>query len=202
MPQELGGRRMNGRARVAAILLTLAVGGCGSTTAGSTGTTKSAAGTAATTASTPASSAATAPPSSGAPPAAAVTNSTAYGKNTCALLPAATIDSTIGVHVAAGIWDGHVCTWISKSPVGGATVGWIAPGSPQLAAAAAPSGSSIAGLGVKNAGRVQTGLPAPLAPSQAFLIIDLGHGGMTVHVSGPAVTLDEAATLAKDVLSG
>jgi hypothetical protein len=106
------------------------------------------------------------------------------------------------VHVAAGIWDGHVCTWVSKSPAGGATLGWVAPGDPALAAAAAPGGSTIAGLGVTNSGRVQTGIPAPLPPSQALLIIDLGHGGMTVHVSGPAVTLDEAATLAKDVLGG
>ena len=192
---------MGGRALISAVLVTLAVGGCGSTTANTSDTAPSQAAAAATTTSTPAPSTST-PPSSAVPTTAAVVNSAAYGKNVCTLLPAATIDSTIGVHVAAGIWDGHVCTWISKSPVGGATIGWIAPGSPMLAGAAAPAGSSIDGLGVKNSGRVQTGLPAPLAPSQALLVIDLGHGGMTVHVSGPAVTLDEAGTLAKDVLGG
>lgn len=176
---------------------------------GSSGSTGSPASTATSTAvATPASTAsAQAPPTASFAPVttpAASAGAVPFGKNVCLMISATTIDQTIGVHVSASSWDGHVCTWLSTSPKGGATIGWLEPGSTSLVgvnSSVVPAGMTrVNGLGLAALGRVQTGLPAPLAPTQAFLIVALPQGGLTVHLSGPAVTLDEAVTLAHDVL--
>ena len=162
--------------------------------------------TAAVPSAAPSVTAPSAAPSAAASAAAASAGSGAvpFGKNVCDLLPAATIDQTIGVKTYFHAWDNHVCTWISSNPTGGATIGWLAPGNALLAGVSGstvPAGATaVSGLGLWALGRTQTGLPAPAAPTSASLLIALPQGGMTVHVSGPAVTLDEAVTLAHDVL--
>ncbi len=138
------------------------------------------------------------------PPASGGTGAIPFGMDVCKLLPAATIDQAIGVNITFQAWDNHVCTWISSNPTGGATIGWLAPGSAILAGlsgSTVPAGATVvSGLGLRALGRTQTGMPAPAAPTSALLVVMLPQGGMTVHVSGPAVTLDEAAALAHDVL--
>ncbi len=152
-----------------------------------------------------AASAAASAASAGSSAAVSTAVSDSFGKNVCTLLAVGTIDQTLDIKIADQGWDGHVCTWVSRQPAGGATIGWLEPGSPLLvlppAGATLPVGETeVHGLGDLAVGRVQAGLPSPLPPSQAFLIVKLPQGGMTVHVSGPAVTLDEAVMLAHDVL--
>ncbi len=129
-----------------------------------------------------------------------------YGKNVCDILPDATINASLGIHIKSHGWDGQVCSWSSTSPAGGATIGWIKPGDPMLVGAGsgcrAPS-TPVGGIGLDACATLQTGLPAPLLPSSVLMIVDLGgQGGMTVHVSGKNVTVDQAVVLGNDVLNG
>ncbi len=203
------------------VLLVAACGSSGASPSGLSGEPASAAASQAATA--PAtSSASSAPSASASSPAsmaptdgASAAPSTAgggmpanipYGKNVCDILPDATINSTLGIHVKSHGWDGHVCSWYSTSPAGGATIGWVKPGDPMLAGAVsgclAPS-TPVDGIGLDACGMLQTGLPAPLPPSSVLMVVDLGsQGGMTVHVSGKDVTIDQAVVLGNDVLNG
>ena len=126
-----------------------------------------------------------------------------YGKNVCDILPAATIDATLGIHIKSHGWDGHVCSWSSTTPPGGATIGWLEPGSAFLAGSGCqPGATPVPDLGVSACAAVQTGLPSPLPPTGVLLIVKLDTGGLSVHVSGTSVTIDNAVTLAKDVMGG
>ncbi len=160
---------------------------------------------------TSASSPASMPPASGTSTAPSTAGSSMpanvpYGKNVCDIVPDATINSTLGIHVKSHGWDGHVCSWYSTSPAGGATIGWIKPGDPMLLGAGsgcqAPT-TPVSGIGLDACALLQTGLPAPLPPSSVLMTIDLGsQGGMTVHLSGKDVTTDQAVELGNDVLNG
>jgi len=122
--------------------------------------------------------------------------------NLCNAIDVPTINSLLGINVKPGIWDGTVCTWISTSPTGGLTVGRLpeAQGASAIAAAKAKGETSITGLGSAAVGLVQTGLPAPLAPTQAFVMVDLGTALVTIHMSGPAVTMALATQVAHKLL--
>jgi hypothetical protein len=154
----------------------------------------------------------TAPASASVAPTAAASSATAspaaggsvpYGKNVCDILPAATIDTTLGIHIKSHGWDGHVCSWSSTTPPGGATIGWLEPGSAFLAGSGCqPEATPVPDLGLQACATVQTGLPSPLPPTSVLMIVKLDTGGMTVHVSGTSVTVDNAVTLAKDVMGG
>jgi hypothetical protein len=45
-------------------------------------------------------------------------------------------------------------------------------------------------------------MAAPAPPSQVLLIVDFGTIGLTIHISGPAVTLAEAVKIEEAVLGG
>jgi hypothetical protein len=109
--------------------------------------------------------------------------------------------------VAKSAWDGHECTFVGPAP-GGATVGWLAETSDTLVKSFSPVSLAIpgttqpAGLGDRVVARLQTGLPAPVAASQVLLIVDFGTIGLSIHISGPAVTVDDAIKIEQAVLTG
>lgn len=117
----------------------------------------------------------------------------------CNAIDGATIDSVLKVNVGSGIWDGtHNCVWVSKQPAGGLTLSRLteAQGAPFLT-----GGTPVPGLGVRAvAGRTQTAQPSPLPASAALVVVDLGDKVLSIHVSGPAVTLQDAVTIAHDLL--
>ena len=119
--------------------------------------------------------------------------------NLCTAIDSSTIDSVLKVKVSTGIWDGtHNCTWVSTQPAGGLTLSRLTEtqGAPFFT-----GGTPIAGLGIRAVGGgIRTGQPSPLPASSAQVVIDLGDRVLSVHVSGPAVSIDDAVKIAHDVL--
>jgi len=122
--------------------------------------------------------------------------------NLCGAVDVPTINSELGLNVKPGVWDGTVCTWVSTNPAGGFTLGRLpeSQAASLLASGQAAGGTQVAGLGVAAVVTVSTGVPAPLPPAQAYVFVDLGTALVTMHISGPTVTLDQATELAHDVL--
>jgi hypothetical protein len=147
------------------------------------------------------------PPSTGAPSSPSPTASGqglpagVSGANTCTILKDFDFAGTIGVAVTKSAWDGHECVWYTSAAAGGATVGWQAEGSNTMVQSF-PGTTEPAGLGNRAVARAQSGMAAPAPPSQVLLIVDFGTIGLSIHISGPAVTLAEAVKIEESVLGG
>jgi hypothetical protein len=130
------------------------------------------------------------------------------GANTCTILKGFDFTGTIGVTPTKSAWDGHECVWYTSATAGGATVGWQAESSNTMVKSFSPASLAIpgttepAGLGNRAVARVQSGLALPAPPSQVLLIVDFGTIGLSIHISGPAVTLAEAIAIEEAVLRG
>jgi hypothetical protein len=118
----------------------------------------------------------------------------------CDWLDKPTIDASLGLSVGKAIPSGaDLCTWLSKTPAGGITVTVVTEqeftgfrtGYQSL-----PGGQLVPGLGVDAVAIFVTGQKAPLPNSHAHLFVDYGGWVLSVDVSGPTVTVGEAAALA------
>lgn len=162
------------------------------------------------------------PPASGAPsttpaastaatPAASVSGTGAAAQPSgtpCEWLDKTTIDATLGLSVGAAIPNtgdakGRICTWLSTAPAGGITLAIVTAAQVDGLVAnylSLPGAQLVSGLGVKAGAVFLTDQKAPLPKSHANLFVDYGGWGLSVDVSGPAVTVDEAAALAAAVV--
>lgn len=122
---------------------------------------------------------------------------------TCEWLDKATIDATLGLNVGKAIPSvgagNDICTWLSKAPAGGITLAIV--NGPDFAGMLAnyqklPGGRLVPGLGVHALALFVTGQKAPLPNSHAQVFVDYGGWALSVDVSGPTVTVEEAAALA------
>lgn len=122
---------------------------------------------------------------------------------TCEWLDKATIDATLALNVGKAIPSvgagNDICTWLSKAPGGGITLAIL--DNTDFAGMLAnyqklPGGRLVPGLGVHAAALFVTGQKAPLANSHAQVFVDFGGWALSVDVSGPTVTVEEAAALA------
>jgi hypothetical protein len=122
----------------------------------------------------------------------------------CGWLDKATIDASLGLSVGKALGNtgdakAKTCTWVSMAPEGGITLAVLTQkevDSFLAHYAALPGGRLVPGLGVKAGALFVTGQAAPLAKSHAQVFVDFGGWALSVDVSGPAVTVDEAAALA------
>jgi hypothetical protein len=127
----------------------------------------------------------------------------------CEWLDKTTIDATLGLNVGSAIPNvgdakGKICTWISKTPAGGITLAIVTVQQVDTIVAHYPSlpgGQLVPGLGVKAAALGTTGNAAPLPKNHVNLMVDYGAWGLSVDVSGPAVTLAEASAIAAAVVT-
>ena len=160
--------------------------------------------------SSPASTPATGSPAASAP--ASVSTGGAVSQpagSPCEWLDKATIDATLHLNVGTAIpsggdTNGAICTWLSKAPAGGLTLTTF--DEPGFAAMVTnynqlPGGRLVPGLGVNAVAVFATGQKAPLPNSHAHLFVDYGGWVLSVDVSGPTVTVDEAAALAVAVVN-
>ena len=140
-------------------------------------------------------------------PAASVSASGAKAQPSgtpCEWLDKPTIDATLGLDVGAAIPNtgdakGKICTWQSKTPGGGTTLAILTKTDVDgivASYAKLPGGRLVDGVGVKAAALFLTGQKSPLPKSHGQIFVDFGDWGLSVDVSGPAVTIDEAAALA------
>jgi len=207
----------------ATLVLTVAlVAGCSSTSAPAGSSPSATAGPASAApvgspSTAPSSASPASPPAAASPTPVASTNaSPAAGSaagaqpqpagDPCAWLDKATIDATLGLSVGTAIPNvgdakGRICTWLSKTPVGGTTLAIISPA--EVGAVVAgyqklPGGQLVPGLGVKAAALFLA--KAPLPP-HAQVFVDFGGWGLSVDASGPAITVDAAAQLAAAVVA-
>ena len=122
----------------------------------------------------------------------------------CEWLDKPTIDATLNLSVGAAIPNtgdakGKICTWQSKTPTGGVTLAILTQASVDGVVgsyAKLPGGRLVTGVGVKAAALFVTGQKSPLPNSHGQIFVDFGDWGLSVDVSGPTVTVDEAAALA------
>jgi hypothetical protein len=146
--------------------------------------------------------------SSAATPAASVSVSGAVPQPSgtpCEWLDKTSIDATLGLNVGSAIPSGGtICTWVSKTPAGGIELAIVTVqevGTIVDHYSALPGGQLVPGLGVKAASVSTTGMAAPLPKNHYNLMVDFGGWGLSVDISGPAVTLAEAEALAAAVVS-
>lgn len=148
-------------------------------------------------------------PAGGSPVVSAPASVTAGGAvprpagTTCEWLDKATIDATLGLSVGKAVPSvgagNDICTWLSKAPAGGITLAIVDGG--DFAGMLAnyqklPGGRLVPGLGVHAVALFVTGQKAPLPNSHAQVFVDYGGWALSVDVSGPTVTVEEAAALA------
>jgi hypothetical protein len=99
---------------------------------------------------------------------------------------------------------GKICTWVSKTPAGGITLAIVTVQQVDTIVAhysTLPGGQLVSGLGVKAASVSTTGMAAPLPKNHYNLMVDFGGWGLSVDISGPAVTLTEAEAIATAVVT-
>ena len=194
-------------------LLALILGACGS--GGAATPTGQTSASAATSSAVPPASSASAPaagsPTASAPAASGPAGGAATrpGGSPCAWLDKATIDATLHLNVGTAIpsggdTKGAVCTWVSKTPAGGISLTTL--DDTEFAAMLTnydklPGGRLVPGLGLHAVASFATGQKAPLPNSHAHLFVDYGGWVLSVDVSGPTVTVDEAAALAVAVVN-
>ena len=121
----------------------------------------------------------------------------------CGWLDKASIDATLGLDVGkssnGGSATSTICTWLSKSPAGGITLGILTKaevGGLIAGYKSLPGGRLVPGLGLGAAALFVTNQKSPLPKSHGQVFVDYGDWGLSVDVSGPSVTVDEAAALA------
>lgn len=208
-PIRPGGRRV---AALAVIVFLAAACGSSSTPTSASSGGASSPGSSALSASGPVSTSSDAPsvaPGVSAPatPATSVSGTGAVAQPSgtpCDWLDKATIDASLGLSVGAAIPNtgdakGKICTWLSTTPQGGITLAIVTQQEVDTLLAhyaALPGGQLVTGLGVKAGALFLTGQKAPLPKSHAQVFVDFGGWALSVDVSGPAVTVAEAAALA------
>ena len=147
--------------------------------------------------------------SAGAPASADVSGAVAQpGGTPCEWIDKTSIDATLGLNVGPAIANngdakGKICTWISKTPEGGITLAIVTVkevGAIVDHYGALPGGQLVPGLGVRAASVSSTGMAAPLPKNHYNLMVDYGGWGLSVDISGPAVTLAEAEAIATAVV--
>ena len=156
----------------------------------------------------PASLPASVPPASSSEPGSATGAKALPAGDPCTWLDKATIDATLGLDVGAaflntGNGKGKICTWLSKSPKGGLTLAQLDKGEANGLIsnyAKLPGGQLVPGLGLGAAALFLGGQKAPLPKSHAHLFVDFGDWGLSVDISGAAMTVDLAAALAVAVV--
>ncbi|HEX7471608.1 MAG TPA: hypothetical protein VF323_00885 [Candidatus Limnocylindrales bacterium] len=121
----------------------------------------------------------------------------------CGWLDKASIDASLGLDVGkssnGGSATSTICTWLSKSPAGGITLGILTKAEVDGVIAgfkSLPGGRLVPGLGLGAAALFVTNQKSPLPKSHGQVFVDYGDWGLSVDVSGPAVTVEEAAALA------
>ena len=105
--------------------------------------------------------------------------------------------------LSTGAPRGDVCTWLSKTPLGGLTLATVTPeevGAIVDHYSALPGGQLVPGLGVRAVSVSATGRAAPLPKNHYNLMVDYGGWGLSVDISGNAVTLAEAEAIAAAVV--
>jgi hypothetical protein len=152
----------------------------------------------------PASQPASVPPAASSEPGSATGAKARPAGDPCTWLDKATIDATLGLDVGAAIPNtgdakGKICTWLSKAPAGGLTVGLLDKGVangliPNYAKL--PGGRLVPGLGLGAAASFLGGQKSPLPTTHANLFVDFGDWGLSVDISGAAMSVDLAAALA------
>lgn len=208
-PIRPGGRRV---AALAVIVFLAAACGSSSTPTSASSGGASSPGSSAPSASGPVSTSSDAPSltavaSSAASPVASSTGAGPAAQpsgSACGWLDKATIDASLGLSVGKALGNtgdakSTTCTWLSTAPQGGITLATLTQQEVDALLAhyaALPGGQLVTGLGVKAGGLFLTGQKAPLAKSHAQVFVDYGGWALSVDVSGPAVTVAEAAALA------
>jgi hypothetical protein len=94
---------------------------------------------------------------------------------------------------------GKICTWLSTAPKGGITLAILPKGQADGIVAnykQLPGGRLVEGVGLGAAALFVTGQKAPLPNSHGQVFVNFGDWGLSVDVSGPAVTVEAAAQLA------
>ena len=149
--------------------------------------------------------------STGAPASVDVSGAVAQPSGTpCEWIDKTSIDATLGLDVGPAIPNtgdakGKICTWISKTPGGGLTLAIVTVA--QVGAivdhySALPGGQLVPGIGLRAASVSATGQAAPLPKNHYNLMVDYGGWGLSVDISGPAVTLAEAEAIAAAAVIG
>ena len=121
----------------------------------------------------------------------------------CGWLDKASIDASLALNVGkssnGGSATSTICTWLSKSPAGGITLATLTKAEVDGVIAgfkSLPGGRLVPGLGLGAAALFVTDQKSPLPKSHGQVFVDYGDWGLSVDVSGPTVTVDEAAALA------
>jgi hypothetical protein len=146
--------------------------------------------------------------SAGAPASADVSGAVPQpGGTPCEWIDKTSIDATLGLDVGPAIPNtgdakGKICTWVSKTPGGGLTLGIVTPAEVGAIAdhySSLPGGQLVPGLGVRAVAVSATGQAAPLPKNHYHLLVDYGSWGLSVDISG-SVTLGEAEAIAAAVV--